>query len=153
MTWTSDPASWRALAATTVVFVAGFLFHNADHLRRGAGSLSGEVLTGGTLLTIASALAVALVLLGHRLAPVVASVVGFAGAVGVAATHLLPHWSSFSDSFPDGHVDALSWAAVVSEIVALLLFGAAGVYVRRRVSTHVEREPRRDGRTQLPAGV
>lgn len=114
----------------TVLFVAAFLFHNADHLRRGVGSISDYVVGAGSVFALISLVAVVLVVLRHRLAPAVAVATGFGGALGVTASHLLPHWSVFSDSFEDG-VDALTWAAGVSEIAALLVFGAAGLYVMR----------------------
>ena len=49
-----------------------------------------------------------------------------------AAVHLLPRWGAFSDSLPDGGVDALSWAAVLLEIGGALAFGVAGAYALRR---------------------
>jgi hypothetical protein len=67
----------------------------------------------------------------HRAAPLVAMVVGFTAAVGVSASHLLPHWSSLSDSLPDGNVDAWSWIAVLLEIVGAIALGAAGAYALR----------------------
>ncbi len=122
----------RVLRYAAMVFAAGFVFHNIDHLRRGIGVLTPEVFWGGVVLGVASLIAIALALAGHRLAPSIAVVVGLGGALAVAASHLLPHWSSFSDAFPGGHADAISWAAVISEIVGALGLGAAGVLALRR---------------------
>jgi hypothetical protein len=76
------------------------------------------------------------VLTRHRLAPVLAVAVGFPDAIGIAAVHLLPHWSSsLSDAFPGAHgtgVTALSWVAAITEIAGALAFGFAGLYVLRR---------------------
>jgi hypothetical protein len=37
-----------------------------------------------------------------------------------------------SDSLPDGHVDAMSWAAVLIEITGAFAFGAAGLHAMTR---------------------
>jgi hypothetical protein len=68
------------------------------------------------------------VLTHYRLARQVAVVVGFSTAVAVAASHLLPRWSSLSDAFPGSSVDALSWAAVSVEIAGALTFGTAAAF-------------------------
>jgi hypothetical protein len=130
-----EPNADRLLRVATALFVAAFLFHNADHLRRGVGVLSAQVIGGGTVLALASVLAVALVVMGHGWAPLVAVLVGVPGAIGVAATHLLPTWGAFSDSFPSLHLDGISWAAGISEVVALLLLAAAGFNVLRQRAT------------------
>jgi hypothetical protein len=58
--------------------------------------------------------------------------VGFPSAVGFTAAHVLPHWSSFSDSFTGSrvapNVTVLSWAAALFEIGADVAFGWAGVH-------------------------
>lgn len=64
--------------------------------------------------------------------------VAFPTALVVAASHLLPQWSALSDAFPGSGVDALSWAAVLSEIAGALAFGAAGAYVLRS-RQHIDR--------------
>ncbi len=45
----------------------------------------------------------------------------------MAASHIAPHWSAFSDPYPDLHVDALSWGVMLAEIAAALIVGAVGV--------------------------
>lgn len=119
----------RALRSAAIVFAVGLALHTADHVRRGVGVLTPEVLWGGTVLTLVGVVAIAAVLARHRLAPKVAVVVGFYTAVAVATTHLLPHWSSLSDAFPGSGVGWLSWAAVSVEIA-----GARPCSARRRPS-------------------
>ncbi len=125
------------LRSAAIFFAAGLALHSADHLRRGTGELTPEVLWGGMAITVAGVIAIAAVLTRHRLAPEAAVAVGFSTAIGVSASHLLPHWSSFSDAFPGSTVDALSWTAVSVEIASAILLGVAGVYALRR------RTPRR----------
>jgi hypothetical protein len=127
-----DPRAERFLRYAALAFLAGFVFHNLDHLRRGFGALTPQVLWAGTALGVISITAIAFALIGHRLAPLVAVVVAFPAAIGVAASHLLPHWSSLSDAFPGSGVDAISWAAVLSEIAGALALGLAGAYALRR---------------------
>jgi hypothetical protein len=138
--WTADARAARLLRAATVLFAVGFLFHNVDHLRRGVSAVTGDVLVAGTLLTVFSVTVMALVALGHRWAPMAATVVGFVGAVGVAAVHLAPHWSALSDSFTSGHVDAVSWAAAITETATLLVLGAAGAHAWSRVRAATARD-------------
>src|SRR6266508_2968701 len=78
------------LRFAAIVFAGGLALHTADHLRRGVGVLTPEVLWGGTVLTVAGVITIAAVLARHRLAAKVAVVVGFYSAVSVAASHLLP---------------------------------------------------------------
>jgi len=126
----SDPD--RVLRATGVVFLAALLLHGADHLRRGFDVLTPAVFWTGNFQLVAALVTVGLVFLRHRWAPLAAMAIGFPSAVGFIASHLLPHWSSFSDAFPGGNVDGWSWAAALVEIAADLAFGMAGWYVVRR---------------------
>jgi hypothetical protein len=69
----------------------------------------------------------------------VAVVTGIPVALGVAAVHLIPHWSAFSDAFPGAQhtgVTALSYSVVLIEIVGALAMGAAGL------ALVLERRPR-----------
>jgi hypothetical protein len=71
----------------------------------------------------------------HPLAPRVSATVAFPGAIGVAAVHLLPHWSVFSDAFPGGAtrgITAMSWTAVLLEIAGAVAVGVAGIAALRR---------------------
>jgi hypothetical protein len=135
----------RVLRATGVVFLAALLLHGADHLRRGFDVLTPEVFWTGNLQLLAALVTVGLVVMRHRWAPLAAMAIGFPSAVGFIASHLLPHWSSFSDAFPGGHVDGWSWAAALVEIAADLAFGIAGWYVLR--SAGWEPQPGRSWRS------
>jgi hypothetical protein len=54
--------------------------------------------------------------------------------VAVAAAHLAPHWSAFSDPYPDLSVDALSWVVMLLEVATALVLGLVGIReLRRRV--------------------
>jgi hypothetical protein len=122
----------RSLKWAAVPYAIGFLGHNLDHLRRGFGGLTTEVLIGGTILSVLAVTTLALVLFDHRLAPAVAVLGSFPAALGVTATHLLPHWSAFSDAFPGNTVSPLSYIAVIGELAGLLAMGFAGLHVLRR---------------------
>ena len=114
-----------------VGYAAGLVVHTADHLRRGLDVVTPEVLWSGNVTGVVAMVAIALALGGHGLAPLVAVVAGWSQALGVAAVHLLPRWSAFSDSLLGGSGDALSWAAVLFEIAGALAFGTAGAYLLR----------------------
>jgi hypothetical protein len=122
----------RLLRSAAVIFLVGFLLHNGDHSRRGLAVLTPEVIWAGTAGAILSLTAIAIVLIGHRLAPIAAVAAGFSMALGVAAVHLLPHWSAFSDPLPGGNVDLWSWLAVLAEVGGALVLGLAGAHVLRR---------------------
>ena len=110
-------------------FCGSLLAHGTDHWRRGFKVLTPEVNWAGTVLSVLAVISITPVLTRHSWGPLVAVAVGFPMAVGVAASHLLPHWSSFSDAFPGSGVDSLSYAAVVFEVIASLVFGAAGMRI------------------------
>ncbi len=122
----------RTLRVATAIFAAGFVVHNADHVRRGVSTITAQVLGGGVVVSFLAVVAVALVVMRHRAAPFVAAVVGVATTVAVTASHLLPHWSAFSDAFPGSHVDGLSWFAVIFEIAGAMALAAAGLNALRR---------------------
>lgn len=117
----------RVLTYAALLFTAALLFHGVDHWRRGFNVLTPEVYWAGMVLSVLAVIAIALVLTRHPWGPLVAVMVGFPMAIGVTASHLLPHWSSFSDAFPGSQVDRMSYVAVVFEVVASLVFGAAGM--------------------------
>lgn len=136
---------WAAAA-----FAVGFLLHNADHARRGFDTVTTHVLVAGTLGGILTIAAIGLVLARHPLGPLAAVAVGYQMAVGVSAVHLLPEWSAFSDSLPDGPVDGWTWVAVLAEVAGALAFGLAGSHALRRDGWPEVRFGR-SGRS-LPAG-
>jgi len=122
------------LRAAAVCYLVAWAVHTGDHLRRGLGVLSAEVTAAGTAGAVFQLVAIAAVLTRRRWAPVAAVAVGFPDALGIAAVHLLPHWSSFSDSFPGAKgtgVTGFSWFAAIFEIVAALAFGVAGALAWR----------------------
>lgn len=121
------------LAAAAALFLAANIVHTLDHLRQGVDRLAAEVLAGGALLTLAAVLALVLALRRDQRAPVVCMGVGVAGALGVAASHLAPHWSALSDPYAGLGLDALSWAVMLAEIAAALVLAVAGA---REVTRH-----------------
>jgi hypothetical protein len=120
----------RYLRYAALLYALGLALHTADHLRRGLDVLTPQVQWAGNLSTLLGIAAVVLVLMGHRWAPMVAVVTGVPVALGVAAVHLIPHWSAFSDAFPGAQhtgVTALSYSVVLIEIAGALAMGAAGL--------------------------
>ena len=130
------------LVIATVVFAVAFVLHAADHFRRGMDVLEWPVFWGGNLQSVLAVVTIVLVFRRHRLAPVFAIAVGFASAFGFVLAHLLPHWSSFSDSFTGAHVaphvTGFSWFAALFEIAADLALGIVGLVTLRQWRT----EPR-----------
>jgi hypothetical protein len=133
----------RRLAAAAGLFVAANLLHTADHLRRGWGRpLLGEtpeVLAGGVLISVAALVTLWLAVRRSPRAPLVAAVVGFASAVGIAAAHLAPPWGVLSDSFVVVHPAITSWGAVLVEIAAAALLGAVGLAGLRPARSQLRR--------------
>jgi hypothetical protein len=135
--WFADRQAARLLRLAAVLYAVAWAIHTGDHIRRGSGVVTVEVSTLGSIAAVAQLLAVATVFLRWRWAAVAAAAIGFPDAVGIAAVHLLPHWSAFSDAFPGAHgtgVTGFSWFAAVLEIAGALLFGIAGVHALRTAS-------------------
>jgi hypothetical protein len=128
------------LRNAAILYGVGLVLHIADHMRRGTDVLTGEVNLLGTISTVAGVIVIGLVMTRHRLAPVAAIALGFPVAVGVAAVHLLPRWSDFSDAFPGSTtgVNAMSWTVVLIEIAGAFALGLAGLAMLLR-----SREPAR----------
>ena len=125
-----DPVRSRWLFDAAVLYTVAWALHTGDHLRRGLDVVTPEVAVIGTVAAVLQLAAVALVFLHRPQAPLIAALVGIPDAIGIAAVHLLPHWSAFSDAFPGAHgtgVDALSWFAASFEIAGALAFGVAGI--------------------------
>jgi hypothetical protein len=124
----------RWLKYSALFYALGLALHTADHFRRGLDASTGQVLVIGNISTAVGMTVAVLVVLGHRHAPMFAAATGFPVAFGVAAVHLLPTWSAFSDSFVDAHgtgVTAMSWTVVLIEIAGALAMGVAGLVVVR----------------------
>src|SRR5438128_2236611 len=94
----------RILRGSAIFFAVGFAIHNADHIRRGASSVTTALFVAGNLAAVVSVIAIVLVLLRRRLAPQIAVAAGFPLAIGFTAAHMLPTWSVLSDSFIDNQV-------------------------------------------------
>ena len=129
---TSDRSD-RLLRGGAILYGAGLALHLADHFRRGTAVLTGEVNLLGTISTVAGVIVIAMVFVGHRVAPTAAIALGFPVAIGVAAVHLLPRWSDFSDAFPGSTtgVNAMSWTVVLIEIAGAFALGMAGLAAER----------------------
>ncbi|BBX83891.1 hypothetical protein MAUB_17640 [Mycolicibacterium aubagnense] len=112
------------------------LLHGADHMRRGMNVIPPAVMIGGTLQLIFAAATIVLVFKRNRWAPLAAVGIGFAGAVGFTAAHLLPKWGFFSDSFinapPWARVTAFSWVTAILEIAANVIFAVLGLVLVRQ---------------------
>ena len=132
----------RALTTASLAFVAANVAHTLDHLRQGTSGLSTEILAGGGVLSVLAVATLVFVWRGDRRAPLIATVVGLWSAAGVAASHIAPHWSAFSDPYPDARVDALSWALVVVPVLAAINLVAQAARDRSRT----RRSPRAPGR-------
>lgn len=127
----------RLLRYAAALYVIGLAAHTADHVRRGVDVITPYVFWAGILSTALGLLTAVLVFSRHRLAPLAAAAVGVPIAVGVAAVHLLPHWSALSDPFVGGGatgITAESWTVVLLEIAGALSMGLVGlamVWARR----------------------
>ena len=133
-----DP-QMRYLRFAALFYALGLGLHTVDHVRRGLDVLTPEVQWAGNLSTAIGIATVVLVLVGNRFGPLSAALTGIPVGVGVAAVHLLPHWSAFSDAFPGSHgagVTAMSWTVVLIEIVGAIAMGVIGlrIVLERRVS-------------------
>src|SRR5438067_3691267 len=122
-----------SLTTASAVFVVAIVLHGADHVRQGTGSLTREVFWGGAVVAVLGFGTLAMTALRHPRAPLYVAIVGLYTAVRVTASHILPHWSAFSDSYTNQvNADVLSWAAVLFEIGAALVLGLLGVRALRR---------------------
>jgi hypothetical protein len=115
-----------------IVFLAGFLVHNGDHVRRSLDAITDHVVWGGTTVAVVAAVTLTLVFTRHPLAPFAAAGAGVAIAFGVSATHLLPDWGALSDPLPGGDIDAFTWLAVLAEVAGAVVLAVAGFIVLRR---------------------
>jgi hypothetical protein len=115
------------LRLAAVVYAVGLALHTVDHLRRGLDAVTLHVLWAGNVSTVLGVVAVALILRRHRHAPAAAVAFGFPVALGVAAVHWLPEWSTaLSDSFVDQSMSWFSWTVVAIEIAGALAVGIYG---------------------------
>jgi hypothetical protein len=130
-TWLTHERATKALRWAAVAYAIAWAVHSGDHFRRGTDQITTEVFVAGSATAVLQLVAVAAVFLRAPWAPVMALAIGIPDAIGIAAVHLLPHWSAFSDAFPGAHgsgVTAFSWFAAILESVTALGFGIAGLY-------------------------
>jgi hypothetical protein len=121
------------LRTAGIVFAAGSLIHLFDHLRRGQGSVTEGLYWAGNLALILQVVIVTLILVRHRLAPLLAAVGGFALGIGFLAAHWVPEWSDLSDPVWEIRSwSALSYVASALEIVGALAVGVCGLAIVRR---------------------
>ena len=118
------------LASAALILVNAL--HGADHIRQGLDRLTSEVIVGGQGLLLLALIPFALALLRHRMAPLIAALIGPWTLIAVAASHLAPHWSAFSDPYFDHDLDALSWALMLSVIATAAVLAAVGISSTRR---------------------
>jgi hypothetical protein len=128
-----------SLLRANVLFIAVNLLHTADHQRQGTDGLTTEIMLGGVAITLAAIASLALALRRDVRAPIFGAVLGLSAATGIAASHIAPHWSAFSDSYPQIHADAVSWVVVLLEIAGALLLAAVGARELRRASSATPR--------------
>lgn len=121
----------RSLTLAAYGLIAGFVIHNSDHARRGLDVVQEGVIWAGTLVMAMAAVVVTLILTRHRLAAAAAMVGGWSIAIGVSAAHLVPDWGPLSDALPGGDVHAITWIAVLAEIVAAAWLGWVGFQALR----------------------
>jgi len=125
-------AKERHLRIAAIAFAIGSGLHVIDHLRRGQGSITETLYVLGNAALVLQVVTIVLVLVGHRLAPIVATGAGFGLAIGFAAAHWLPHWSAMSDpvwEIADGRW--FSYLASTAEILGALAVGIPGLAVVR----------------------
>lgn len=119
------------LRRSGIVLLVALLIHGVDHVVRGLDVVTAVVTSAGTVQFVVAIVSVRLVFTRHPSAPALAMLVGFAGAIGFASSHLLPQWSALSDPYVG--VDAapgvtwFSWLSALIEIGADLAFGWAGL--------------------------
>jgi hypothetical protein len=129
----------RRLLAANIALAALLVVHIADHtVRQPADAQLGLVASlPGLLGTVAVLVTLGLLARGWPHAALVAGSIGLLTGLGFVAVHLVPHWSMFSDPYPDRYLDAGSWI----EMSASLACGLWVAYEGWRVTA-----------TQRPAG-
>src|SRR6476469_3761677 len=127
------------LLRANILFLAANLLHTADHQRQGLDGLTWEIVAGGSALTIVAIASLVLAYRRDERAPIFGAVLGLSAAVGIAASHLAPHWSALRDSYAQIHADAISWPVVLLEIAGAPLLAVVAVRELRRASSEAPR--------------
>jgi hypothetical protein len=115
----------QRLKWASFALLAAIVLHDLDHIRQDR-SVEPLVVGIGIIGDIAIITLVVLVMRGHRLAPLAATVIGFANVLGFIAVHLVPDWGPLSDGYPDLPVDALSWVLAAIPMAAALWLALGG---------------------------
>ena len=145
----TNDAAWRQLQTAAKLFAIGTLIHAIDHFRRGQGSVSDLVFGLGSTAQVGQVVAITLVLVRHRIAPLLCAIVGFPIAIGIAVVHWTPNWGPWSDPVWSIHsLTGISYFASTVEIVGALSIAIFGLKATR--VNHVptarqgrEKQPRR----------
>lgn len=111
------------------LFAVGSAVHLVDHLRRGQGSITDALYWAGNIGLIVQVAVITLIVTRHRVAPLAAIAAGVPLAVGFAAAHWMPEWSSLSDSFVEGGASWFSYGASIAEIAGALAVAVTGYLV------------------------
>lgn len=128
----TDKATDR-LKPAGLTFIATWMVHTADHIRRGTDLTSDGVIWAGTLAGMLAAIALTLVFTDHPLAPFATLAVFGALAFGVTATHYAPGWGYFSEPLlADSATDGWAAIAALPEIAAAAWLAWIGLGVVRR---------------------
>jgi ABC-type Co2+ transport system permease subunit len=124
----------RMLLGASAALLVAVALHGVDHSlqERGLDALTTEVYVGGIVNAVVAVIAFVLALRNHPRAPAVAAFVGTYLAVGVAAAHLAPHWSAFSDPYADLNLGFVSWAAAIVELAAAAVLAAVAFAALRQ---------------------
>lgn len=118
VTQQTDGATNR-LKPAGLLFIATWVAHTADHIRRGTDLTPDGVIWAGTLAGMLAAIALTLVFTDHVLAPFATLAVFGALAVGVTASHYAPDWGYFSEPLlADSATDGWAAIAALPEVVA-----------------------------------
>ncbi len=120
------------LLIASAVLVSLNALHALDHLRQGLGRLSTEVIVGGQGLLLLALVPLILSFRRHHLAPLTGATVGLWTALAVAASHLAPHWSAFSDPYADNNLDVISWSQMLLLVAGAAVLGIVGIQTMRR---------------------
>ncbi|WP_156664893.1 hypothetical protein [Mycobacterium sp. 852002-51057_SCH5723018] len=132
----------RGMTVAMVAFVAAFLLHAVDHLRRGMQASPPPVVVGGMIQAVFVLMGAVLVLRHHRWAAHAAVFVGFGSVLLFTYGHLLPTFlPGYQDSFTSGpriNVTWFSWLTAVGEIGAGLVLGYVGLQARARHESRCE---------------
>jgi len=116
------------LGRAALIVLAVNVVHDLDHVRQGTTTPT-EVVVTAIAGWIATIVLLVLVARRHPLAPQYAAGYGLVLAAGFVLVHLLPHWSTFSQSYADQDADALSWVLAVLPVLAGLYLTAVALRV------------------------